>query len=245
MNTSTYGWRAKIGVIVPPTNTVNEAEWNGVVPGGVSVHAARMALHTDTVSDPGKQALHDDLALAVASLSPAGVAAIAYGCTAGSMITPRHGLAAYMSDVCALPCVTAAAAIVDALQALGAMRISIATPYDQRLNDHEVEFLESQGLHVCTIKGLGLGANGPSDYPLIHRTAPDQVRELVRSVNQNDAEAIVISCTDLPTFALIDEFERAFNKPVVTSNQATLWATLRAAGIDDPLDGLGKLLRDH
>ena len=29
-----YGSRARIGVIVPPTNTTNEAEWNALVPAG-------------------------------------------------------------------------------------------------------------------------------------------------------------------------------------------------------------------
>jgi len=245
MKSSTYSWRAKIGVIVPPTNTVNEAEWNAVVPAGITVHAARMALHTDTATDTGKRALHDDLVIAVNSLKPAGVSAIAYGCTAGSMISPRHSLADYMAGVCDLPCVTTAAAIVDALEALGIKSIAVATPYDQRLNDHEVEFLTSQDLTVCAIQGLGLGANGPGEYPLIHRTPLDEIRALVRSVDSDEAEAIVISCTDFPTFGLIDELEQELGKPVVTSNQATLWAALRAAGIDDALEGLGTLLRDQ
>ena len=33
------GWRAKIGVIVPPANTVNQAEWNNMAPDEVSIHA--------------------------------------------------------------------------------------------------------------------------------------------------------------------------------------------------------------
>ena len=243
MNNPTYGYRAKIGLIVPTTNTVNEAEWNSAVPDGVSVHTARMILHTDTQTPAGRQALYDDLSIAVGSLAPAGVAAIAYGCTAGSLISPRHSLPDYMRSLCDLPCVTTAAVIVDALEILGAKKIAVATPYDQRLNDHEAEFLASQGVDVIAIEGLGLGANGPSDYPLIHRTTRSRVEALVRSVDRDQADAIVISCTDLPTFGLIGAMEIAHGKPVVTSSQATLWATLRAAGVDDALDGLGRLFR--
>jgi maleate cis-trans isomerase len=243
-NSPTYGWRAKLGVIVPPTNTVNEAEWNLAVPEGVTVHAARMALHTDTTSTAGLDALHRDLAEAVHSLKPAGVAAIAYGCTAGSMIAPRHALAERMSDEVDLPCVTTAAAIVDALEAVGAKRITVATPYDKRLNDHEVEFLTSQELEVLAIEGLGLGANGPAEYPLIHRVPETRIMELARSVDQSEADALVISCTDFPAFGLIEDLESELGKPVITSNQATLWATLRAAGIEDKLSELGQLFRD-
>ncbi|MBT3786845.1 MAG: hypothetical protein HN725_10835 [Alphaproteobacteria bacterium] len=243
-NPPTYGWRAKLGVIVPPTNTVNEAEWNLAVPDGVTVHAARMTLHTDTTSVEGLNALHRDLAEAVHSLKPAGVAAIAYGCTAGSMITPRHALAEKMSGEVDLPCVTTAAAIVDALEVVRAKKIAVATPYDKRLNDHEVEFLTSQGLEVLAIEGLGLGANGPAEYPLIHRVPKSRILELARSVDRSGADALVISCTDFPTFGLIEELESELGKPVITSNQATLWATLHAAGIGDKLPELGQLFRD-
>jgi len=245
MGPPTYGARAKLGVIVPPTNTVNEAEWNLAAPEGVSIHAARMALHTDTASAAGKAALYADLDIAVKSLAPAGVAVIAYGCTAGSMISPRHALPEYMSSLVGLPCVTTAAAIVDALEVLGAVRIAVATPYDQRLNDHEVGFLESQGLEVSAIKGLGYGANGPSKYPLIHRVPGQRIKELVHEVDSAQAEAVVISCTDFPSLGLINELEAELGKPVVTSNQATLWAALRAAGIMDSLPTLGALCRDH
>jgi maleate cis-trans isomerase len=245
MTSPVYGWRAKIGVIVPPTNTVNEAEWNNVKPEGVTVHTARMALHDDTTSEAGKAALHRDLSDAVRSLAPAGVAAIAYGCTAGSMISPRHALGQRMSDETGLPCVTTAAAIVDALEAMNISRVSVATPYDKRLNDHEVDFLTEQGIEVQAIEGLGLGANGPSDYPQIHRVPSDRIVELAKSVDRTEAQALLISCTDLPTFNIIEQLESQLGKPVITSNQVTLWAVMRAVGLDDHLDSLGNLFLSH
>ena len=54
---SNYSQRARIGVIVPPTNTVNEAEWLRMMPDGVTFHAARMPLHADTASEAGRKAL--------------------------------------------------------------------------------------------------------------------------------------------------------------------------------------------
>ncbi len=239
---STYGWRAKLGLIVPTTNTINEAEWNMAAPGGVSIHSARMVLHTDLESATGKAALHDDLTTAVNSLAPAGLDVIAYGCTAGSLVTPRAALAEFMTGVCGLPCVTTGAAIVDALVALDVKSVSVATPYDKRLNDHEAAFLESQGITVRAIEGLGYGANGPREYTLMHRVPRDEIMDLARRVDDPDADGLLISCTDLPTFGVIAKLEQELGKPVVTSSQATLWAALAAAGLEAKLPGLGRLL---
>ena len=43
----------------------------------------------------------------------------------------------------------------------------------------------------------------------------------------------------------IDQLESRIGKPVVTSTQATLWHVLRLAGVDTPIAGYGRLLRDH
>ena len=49
-----------------------------------------------------------------------------------------------------------------------------------------------------------------------------------------------------PTAAHIHEGAAGSDgKPVITSNQATFWAALRAAGLDDRPDGYGRLLREH
>lgn len=88
-----YGTRAKIGVIVPPTNTVNEAEWQQLLPSEVSLHSARMPLHTDTASDAGRAALYRDIDYHAAQLAMADVNVIAYNCTAGSLIDPVEALA--------------------------------------------------------------------------------------------------------------------------------------------------------
>ena len=151
-----YSWRGRIGVIVPPTNTVNEAEWNMMAPPGVTIHAARMALHTDTTSTKGKRALRRDLRKACADLAQAGVDAIAYGCTAGSMVSPVTELSDFMTDVSGVPAVTTAGSLIAALRVLGAARISVATPYHDALNEHERAFLAAHGIETLRLSGLGL-----------------------------------------------------------------------------------------
>lgn len=240
-----YGARAKLGVIVPPTNTANEAEWNRMAPEGVSIHAARMPLHTDTESDAGKKALYADVKRFAGDLGQAGVDIVAYGCTAGSMVNPVGALPEFISRETGRPAITTAQALVEALRALGAKTVSLATPYGRKLNDHETWFLTDNGFVVAAEEGLGYGDKGPEEYRNIARVPPDEVVALVRRVDRAEADAIVISCTDLASLDIIAPMEKELGKPVISSNQATFWLALRRAGIQDRLAGFGRLLEEH
>jgi maleate isomerase/arylmalonate decarboxylase len=238
---SSYSQRARIGLIVPPTNTVNEAEWCRMVPDGVTFHTVRMPIHSAVHTDEERAALATEIAAKVEELAPARVDVVAYACTAGSMVTPPRSLPDAVTAQAGIPLVTTAAALVDALQALGAKRISVATPYHDALNRHEVAFLASAGIEVLSIRGLGLGANGPADYPLIAETPLDAVRDHARAAVVPGADALLISCTDFPTLPLIGDLEAELDIPVVTSNQATLWAALSVCALAGPEPRLGRL----
>jgi maleate cis-trans isomerase len=40
-----------------------------------------------------------------------------------------------------------------------------------------------------------------------------------------------------------EEIEGEIGRPVVTSNQASIWLSLRRAGVNEPISGFGRLLR--
>lgn len=242
---STYSPRAKLGLIVPPTNTVNEAEWMRMVPEGVTVHSHRVPLHADTESDAGRAALLSDLEAAVGLLAQTGADAVAYACTAGSMVTPAASLPEDLSARTGTACVTTSAAIVAALHALGARRVSVATPYADRLNEHEAQFLADHGFEVLSIAGLGIGAGGPSEYPRIARTPLDAVAAHARAAFAPGSDALLIACTDFPTLPIVADLEAELGVPVVTSNQATFWQMLRTAGLGDRFQTFGRLLAEH
>lgn len=240
---SVYSWRAKIGLIVPPTNTVNEAEWARVLPEGVTHHTVRMPIHLDHTSAKGRRALVTDICGKVRELAEARVDVVAYACTAGSMINPRHALGREVEAATGVPLVTTAAAIVDALASLDVRTISVATPYHDALNNHEVAFLAENGIETLAIAGLGLGANGPVDYPLIAQTPLDRIEAHVEAAFVMGSDAMLVTCTDFPTLLLHERLEQKLDVPVVTSNQATLWAALRRAGIGDRIPRLGALFQ--
>jgi maleate cis-trans isomerase len=236
-----YGWRARIGLIVPLTNTVNEAEWACMAPEGVTIHVTRMTLHRD--GDEAK--LYSEIGAAVASLAPAGPDVIAYGCTAGSMVSPLDSLATRMREMGGIAAVATAPAIVHALRAFGATKVALATPYHDALNRHEIEFFADNGIETLSEKGLGIGAGGPQEYVNIARVPREEVLEHARSADHPEAEALVISCTDFATLAALPQLERDLGKPVISSNLATWWQALRVAGVQDRFTGFGRLLEEH
>lgn len=236
-----------LGVIAPPTNTVNEAEWRTLLPAHIDMTFVRMALHAHTDTPDGQQALRDDLAIAMEALAAHGADVMTYACTAGSMTTPHDTLPNWMRDTAGKPAITTAAAIVEALRYLDVRRVVVATPYHAALNHHETLFLEAAGFDVLAIDGLGIGAGGPHEYVQIARVPRDDIAAHIRSVMRDDAEAILVSCTDFPALSLIATLEAEFGIPVVSSNTATLWATLRHAGISAAIPG-GRLFEprnDH
>ncbi|MBO6756005.1 MAG: hypothetical protein JJ902_06740 [Roseibium sp.] len=226
---------------MPPTNTVNESEWRLAMPDGVSFHTHRMALHSDIGTKSGRERLDRDLDLAFDMLKPAAPDVIAYACTAGSMVNPVGALPDALRARHGIEAVTTSAAVIAALKALGAVKLSVATPYGQALNRHEMTFLEANGFRIQRIAGLGIGESGPSEYPRIARTTLEDVRAHAIATFVPGSDALVLLCTDFPTQALITDLEAHLGVAVVTSNQATLWACLRAAGITDAPRDHGRL----
>ena len=237
------GWRARIGVIVPPSNTVNEAEFNRMAPDGVTFHFTRSPLHKNPAAD-GFKAMMADLDAALGDLVACNVDFAAYGCTAGSMACPADLLLGRIEDVSKVGAMSTASAILKALEALGIRRISMATPYTDETNEHESEFLERHGIEVLAAAGLGLNTSLEM-VQKISRVAPVEVLAHARAVDRPEAEALLICCTDFNTLDVIEPLERELGKPVISSNTASFWATLRAAGIDDRIEGYGTLLREH
>ena len=132
-------------------------------------------------------------------------------------------------------------AIVDALKALGVQNLAVATPYFEAMNQHEKVFLEDNGFSIPSIEGLGYGANGKDEFRNIARVQPEQVIELAKRVHYTDAEALLISCTDLVSLPVISVLEKELDIPVISSNSATFWRALRMASVNDEVESGGRL----
>ena len=240
---ATYGWRARLGLIVPPTNAANEAEWGRVLPDGVTLHVTRMPLHLHVDEPVGADhPLTRDLVAAASLLAQAGVSAIAYGCTAGSMIEPLEHLPALIQHSTGIPGTTTAAALVDGLRSVGARRIVLISPYGETLQSAEAAFFRRQGFEIVSSRGLGIGEGGAQEYVRLRTLPPALVVALARAAMVPDADAMLIACTDFGTLPVVATLEADLGIPIVTSNQAQLWATLQVANVRVAIPGWGALL---
>ena len=240
---SPYAGLGRIGLICPSTNTSVEPEFQRMAPPGLAVHVARAFQ-----DGPQAPALYEQIAANVEGasrdLGSAGVDVIAFGCTSCTYFFPGAALAETMTRTTGAPAVLTADAVVAALRALGARRIALATPRTDFVNRRETEWLTERGLEVVSTEGLQLGKTA-AERAAIGRVPLDATHDLARRVDRRGVEAVFISCTNLPSLALIPRLEAELGKPVVTSNQATFWRCLRAMGSPLRLKGHGRLLVEH
>jgi len=232
----------RVGLIELSTSVATTAEALQTLPEGVHAVSTRIRLPGGEVSADALGAMVDSdrLEQATCELADADVGVVAFACTTGSLIRGPgfdRELIARMEAAAPVRATTTATALLAALEALEVTRVAVATPYVDDLNQREVVFLEAQGFKVVRLEGLGI-----DNDPEINRVPYSRTRELARGVDDPSAEAIFISCTGLPTIALLDELERDLGKPVISSNAVTLWHTLTLAGVAPSGDGWGSLL---
>ena len=240
---SPYGYRAKIGLIVPSTNTVNEPEFNMMAPEGVSIHSARIML-LGKATEESYVKMAEETARAAAELATAEVDVIAWGCTSGSVVVPRETLEARIVEASGIAAVTTISSVLAALAAVGAKKIAMGTPYVNFVNEAEVKFLVDAGFDVVSWYGLELGET-QEERRGIGRVPPESLYRLARTIDRPEVDTIFISCTNLATVNMISDIEAEIGKPVITSNQATFWRALRMAGLPDRIEGFGRLLEEH
>lgn len=231
-----YGWMAKVGLIVPASNTINAHEWTLLAPAGISIHTARASQSGRSSMDSfaGMARSAEDAAV---QLRAADVDIVAYGCTSGSFITPPDALMARIAELAGCPATNSADSVLAALKFRNVKKVSLATPYMDYIHQREIEFLNEHGIEVCSALGLGLGETEAERFA-IRKVPPEAVIRMARSVDHADAEAIFISCTSLATLNVISDIEKILGKPVITSNQATFWNVLRILNLNvDILNG--------
>jgi maleate isomerase len=236
-----YGWRGRLGLIVPSSNTTMEMEFHNHLPEGVSLHTARVPLKS--VNEDELVSMNTQAVEAARLLRDAGVELILYGCTSGSFIGGKDyekKLEMKIESEVNVPVVSTSTAVIEALKVLDAHSILVVTPYTEAINQREKEFLEDNEFEVLDIRGLGI-----EDNQAIGRLEPYTAYRLAKASFTDEAEAIFVSCTNWRTFEIIKALEDDLGIPVVTSNQASLWLALREMDVMERIPELGKLFTEY
>jgi maleate cis-trans isomerase len=140
-----------------------------------------------------------------------------------------------------VPVVTSTLAQVEALRRLGARRIAtahMAGPEHDARAHRQIEAMGFESVGVLSGGAVPLLRYGTID--------PDAALALGRELRRRfpDADCLHFPNAHWPVAFAIEPLERELGLPIMTSGQAIIWKALRTAGIDDRIDGFGRLLRE-
>ena len=225
------------GVLIPSTNTTVEAEL-ARLPSGYQAHFAR--LMTSTPGRPFAPSRDEDIDYQARLLGTAKVEMVILIQTSASLLaddydeTTTRRISAAAGGV---PAITSAQAMGRALNALGARRIGLVSPYSEEVNARARRyFSEKHGLEIAVLEGFAA-----TDSYAIGQLGSEHARDAFARIDRPEIDAFAVPGANFPTMASIAAWEREFDKPVVTSTQASVWAMARQLG-GDRIPGFGRLL---
>lgn len=239
-----YGNRARLGLLVPSTNTVAETEFWRMAPPGVTVHTSRMPFFADRDRQPFDE-MEKEVPRVLAEACTADPDLIVYACTASSAKPDPADYEEKIAAAAGRDTVTAAASLVAALGVFHARRVALVTPYPQSINDKERRFFAGLGIEVTEDESIIVDDEQLKVKNMFLVPTERLVERASDLGSRHDVDAVVLSCCDMPTVDAIPQIEAAIGKPVTSSNQSLFWRALRGSGIDEPVEGFGRLLSEH
>ena len=235
------GTRAALGLLVLETDQTIEDEFRAVWPDrGVALYAAR--LHNDVRITPETLMEMTGLIAPTTRLLPfmVDLSVVAFACTSGALVIGEARVAELVRSVRPHAQVTdPVTAAIAALRATGVQRVALLTPYLRSINLRLRSALMERGLRIPVMGSF----NEPDDDRVARITPSSLLDAIVRIGSSASCDGVFVSCTSLRVARIAEQAEALIGKPVTSSNHALAWHMLRLAGVDDCIDGFGRLYR--
>ena len=230
--------KPKVGLIVLATDFMIEKDFIDVTKGmGIDLFVNRIHTYfpltsenlikmSNTLTEVSKDILPDEK-----------LDCVVYGCTSGTIaagydsIKKKIELAKPEAKV-----TTPSTAATNALKKMNVSKVSIFTPYSKKLNDEVVDYFKKENFIVTSNSYFDILNDAD-----IAKIDPDYLYDVISKMNLGDAEAVFLSCTNLPALSILDKLEKKLNKIVLSSNQVLIWDTLQSVGKNNSIKGFGKL----
>jgi maleate isomerase len=227
-----------IGLIIPSSNRLTEPQFNAYAPPGVGIHVTRLRM-TGKFRKPLNE-LKRPLVEAAEALSDLKPGMIVFHCTANSMesgLAHEKAIIEIIEQASGCPTITTAQAITQAFDRFGIKKLVLISPYVKATNQLEVNYLTETGYTVLHELGLGLETHAYSTV------TPQEWKNIVKENTRTDADGYFLSCTNTRMIEAVEDLENDLDKPVINSNQATLWACLKKLGVVHTDKKLGRLFQ--
>jgi maleate isomerase len=242
------GYRKKIGIVVPSTNTIVGPECEDLRPRGVTNHVARLTIKERPIqaSEQGflahVEAMREGIGPAIDQVMTLAPDAVIMGVAIEAFTGGVAGADALQKELSARAGVRVAmgsTAGVAALRKFGAKRIAVLTPHQPKGDETVRVYLAEAGFEIVRL--LGMKCASPF---AIAEVQPPQLHKVLREIDGDDIDAILQVGTNLANAAVAAEAERWFNKPVLAMNVITYWDALRNCGIEDHVYGHGRIFEE-
>lgn len=214
-----------------------EPQMQRYAPAGVIPHFTRLRM-TNRYRKPLRELLPEILD-SVSLLTDSKCDVIVFQCTGTSMsggVEADELVVSAITKHAERPAISTAGAITEALSVLNAKRIVFISETGPDGHAKKLSYLKEAGYQV--VRDYAASLSGSDTYC---STPPEYWRDATLELRDDSADAYFISCANIQSMDVIEELEAKLRKPVVTSNQAALWAALRLLGISAP--GPGMLFR--
>ena len=222
-----YAPRGLVGMLTPQANTTVEPEFNILWPPGVAMINARLMSDKGTVSARLVD-YFDSYAASLRQFANAPVGVVAAACTGASYLAGREREAAVVRDITArngFSFITAALAVVDALNVLQARCIGLVSPYPDDLNSASIAYWESHGFAASAVANA---SNSGSAFNPIYGLGGSAVAEALCELEDKPLDAIVMLGTGMPTLGPIADSIGWQGAPVMSCNLCLAWRCVEA-----------------
>ena len=230
--------KPKVGLIVLATDFMIEKDFIDVTKGmGIDLFVNRIHTYfpltsenlikmSNTLTEVSKDILPDEK-----------LDCVVYGCTSGTIVAGYDSIKKKIE--LAKPeakVTTPSTAATNALKKMNVSKVAIFTPYSKKLNDEVVDYFKKENFIVTSNSYFDILNDAD-----IAKIDPDYLYDVISKMNLGDAEAVFLSCTNLPALSILDKLEKKLNKIVLSSNQVLIWDTLKSIGKNNSIKGFGKL----
>ncbi len=243
--TDQLGYRGRIAIVVPSTNTTCQPECELLRPRGVTNHTGRITikerpLTTEQAFMEHVQLMRDGMRAGIDQIVTCQPTHVIMGVALEAFwggVEAADELQRELTERAKVGISMGSTATRAALKLLGATRIAVLTPHQPRGDAQVRTYFEEAGFAVKRLTGLKCAS--PT---LIAHTTEQQVIDALRALNGDDVDALVQVGTNLACIRIAAEAERWFGKPVLAINAITYWDALRRSGIPDKIQGYGSVL---
>jgi arylmalonate decarboxylase len=227
------------GVLIPSTNTTVEIEYSRLLPPTLQAHVGRLLTSGNGPFAPSKD---EDIDYQARLLGTAKVEVVSLAQTSASLFAENYdsNVTQRMTKAAGVPAITSAQAIGQAVRALGMRRIALVSPYSQPVIERTRQYYETKyGLQVVALEGFAA-----TDSYMIGKLGPENARDAFARIDRPEIEVFVVPGGNFPTMSFVPAWEKELSRPVITTNQAALWAMMGIMKVSEKLPGLGRLLAE-